>query len=472
MAETRNHVGLDLTEGNIFRQLMIFVIPLLLANVVQQLYNTVDMIVIGQYVGSAGSTGVSTGGEIATLVTFIATSFGSAGQIYVAQLAGAKDRRAISETLSTSMVFAAILSLVLTVLCAAFCDPMLRWLNCPEEAFSQARSYMVIVSLGLPFVFGYNMVCGILRGMGEAKRPLLFITVAAVSNIAMDLLLVAVIPLEAAGTALATIIAQMASFAASAIFLYRRREQFGLRFTRQALRMHREHLAVLLKLGIPLTAQTALIHFTQIICTRQVNLYGLVASNTNSVGTRLQKLVNIFTNSVTQGSGAMIGQNIGAGKYGRVKQIVRTTICTAAVFAAAACLVAILIPEAAFGLFIKSDDPNFRAIVELGVVYMHINITVFLISPFQGTYQAVVTGSGNAKLAMLSGLLDGVVLRLGISFLLAWALDMGVAGFFWGNALARFGPLAVGALYYFSGRWKSFRLLEDKERAAGARPAR
>ena len=461
MADMRKSVGLDLTEGNIFRQLMTFVIPLLLANIVQQLYNTVDMIVIGQYVGSAGSTGVSTGGEVATLITFIATSFGSAGQIYVAQLSGAKDRKAISETLSTSMVFVSILSLVLTVACIFFCDPMLRWLNCPDEAFSQAHSYMIIASLGLPFIFGYNMVCGILRGMGEAKRPLLFITVAAVSNIVMDLLLVVVIPLEAAGTAVATIIAQFASFLASAIFLYRRREQFGLTFTKESLAMHRKHLSVLLKLGIPLTAQTALIHFTQIICTRQVNLYGLVASNTNSVGNRIQKLINIFTNSITQGSGAMIGQNIGAKKYDRVKEIVCTTICTAAVFAGMACLVAFFAPQAVFGLFIKSDDPNFRAIVDLGVIYMHINITVFLISPFQGTYQAVVTGSGNAKLAMLAGLLDGVVLRLGISFLLAYIFDMGVVGFFWGNALARFGPLIVGTVYYFSGRWKSFRLLKD-----------
>ncbi len=465
MVDTPKRVGLDLTQGNIFRQLMIFVLPLLLANIVQQLYNTVDMVVIGQYVGSAGSTGVSTGGEIATLVTFIATSFGSAGQIYVAQLYGAKDHRSISETLSTSMVFVTVMSFLMTVVCILFCDPMLRWLNCPAEAFSQARSYMIIASLGLPFIFGYNMVCGILRGMGEAKRPLLFVTVAAAANVVMDVLLVAVIPLEAAGTAIATVVAQFASFLASFIYLYRRREQFGLKFNRDSLKIHRRHLNILLRLGIPLTAQTALIHCTQIICTRQVNLYGLVASNTNSIGNRIQKLVNIFASSITQGSGAMIGQNIGAQKCDRVKQIVRTTILTAGIFAVTACLVAVFLPEAAFGLFIKSDDPNFQSIVELGAVYMHINIIVFLISPFQGTYQAVVTGSGNAKLAMLAGLLDGIILRLGISFLLAYGFQMGVEGFFWGNALARFGPLIVGAVYYFSGRWKTFQLLKEDERA-------
>ena len=461
MAETGKKVGLDLTQGDIFRQLMIFVAPLLLANMIQQLYNIVDMIVIGQFVGSAGSTGVSTGGEIATLITFIATSFGSAGQIYVAQLYGAKDHKSVSETLSTSMVFSAILSLVLTAVCIVFCDPILRWLNCPAEAFGQARSYMIIASLGLPFIFGYNMVCGILRGMGEAKRPLLFITVAAVSNVFMDLLLVAVIPLEAAGTAIATIAAQFASFVAAFIFLYRRREQFGLKFNRESLKMHRGHLVILLKLGIPLTVQTALIHLTQIICTRQVNVYGIVASNTNSIGNRIQKLVNVFASSVTQGSGAMVGQNIGAKKYDRVKRVVNITILTAGAFSLISCLIAVFLPRVVFGFFIKGDDPNFQAIMDLGVTYMRINIVVFAISAFQGAYQAVVTGSGNAKLAMLSGLLDGVILRLGISFVLAYTLDMGVVGFFWGNALARFGPLTVGAWYYFSGGWKTFRLLKE-----------
>ena len=462
MAERQKSVGIDLTEGKILPQLLRFVLPLLLANVVQQLYNTVDMVVIGQFVGSAGSTGVSNGGEIATLITFIATSLGSAGQIYVAQLFGAKNHKAISETLSTAMVFVTALSLVMTVLCIIFCDPMLRWLNCPEEAFAQAHSYMVIVSLGLPFVFGYNMVCGILRGMGEAKRPLLFITVAAVSNIVMDLLLVAVIPLEAAGTAIATVAAQLASFIASFIFLYKKKDQFGISFNRESLTVHRHHLAVLLKLGIPLTVQTALIHFTQIICVRRINAYGMIAASTNSIGKRVAKLVNIFTSSVNQGSGAMVGQNIGAKKYDRVKKIVWTSLLCAGVCSLLAICVAVFLPRQALGLFIKHDDPNFEAIMDLGVVYMHISILVFALVPFQGAFQAVVTGCGNARLAMIGGLLDGVVLRLGISFILAYTLNLGVRGFFYGDALAHLGPLTVSLIYYLTGRWKTYSLLGSK----------
>lgn len=463
MEQGAKRVGLDLTEGNILRQLIAFVLPLLLANIVQQLYNTVDMIVIGQFVGSAGTAGVSNGGEIATLLTFIATSFGSASQIYVAQLSGARDRESIRQTMSTAMLSIIGFSCVLAVGCLVFCEALLRWLNCPPEAWEQARDYMRIVSLGLPFVFGYNTVCGLLRGMGEAKRPLLFVIVAALANVVMDLLLVAGLRMEAAGTAIATIAAQLASFLAALLFLYRRREHFGLELRARSFRIYKRHLLVLLKLGIPLTAQSALIHFTQLICTRRINLYGLVASTTNNVGNKIQKLVNNFAYSITTGAGAMIGQNIGAEKYDRVKKIVRTTIACASLFAALAVLVAVFLPRQAFSLFIKSDDPNFAEIVKLGTAYLHTAIIIFAAAPVQGSVSAVVTGSGNARLSLISGLLDGVVLRLSLSFLLAYTFDLGVVGFFFGNALARLGPLVVGGIYYLSGRWKTFKLLKKAE---------
>lgn len=454
-------VGLDLTEGNIFRQLIVFALPLLLANFVQQLYNTVDMVVIGQFVGSTSSTGVSNGGEIATLITFIATAFGSAGQIYVAQLFGTKNHKAINETLSTSMIFMTVMALISMVLCLVFCDQMLTWLNCPAEAFAQARGYMIVVSFGLPAVFGYNMVCGILRGMGEARRPLLFVSIAAVFNVIMDILLVAIIPLQAIGTAIATIVAEYASFIAAGVFLYRRREQFDLRFSKDSVKISKRHLVALLKLGIPLTAQSALIHLSQLICTSQINVYGLVASNANSIGNRIQKLVNIFTSSINQGAGAMVGQNLGAKKFDRVNKIVQVTFFSTAVCAAVACAIALLAPKAIYGIFIRSADPNYEAILEMGVTYLRYCVIIFIFTPIQGSLQSVLTGSGNVKLNLLAGLLDGVLLRLGFSFLFAYTLHMGVEGFFLGNGLARIGPILVSGIYYFSGRWKHFDLLRS-----------
>lgn len=455
-ADAKKKVGSDLTQGNILSQLIRFVLPLLLANVVQQLYNTVDMMVIGHWAGSEGTVGVSTGGEVATLLTFAATSFGSAAQIYVAQLYGAQNHKSISETIGTVLSFMLLAGLAVGVVCIACCDLFLGWLNCPTEAFAKARSYMMIASLGLPFIFGYNGICGLLRGMGEAKRPLLFIVVAAASNIVMDLLLVVVIPLEAAGTAIATVIAQLASFLAAGIFLYRKKDQFDLEFSFRGLRIHKKHFAVLMKLGLPLTAQSAFIHFTQLICTAQINQYGLVASATNSIGNKVQKLMNIFTASVNSGAGAMAGQNIGAKKHGRVRLIVYTTMACAACLSDVMILAALFLPRQAFALFTKDAE-----VIELGVTYLKISVIVFVLSPIQGSYGAVVTGSGNVKLSFLIGMLDGVVLRLGISFALAYGFQMGVVGFFYGNALARLGPVLLSSLYFYSGKWKTRKLLTE-----------
>ncbi len=453
----QKNVGVDLTQGSVLGGLVRFVIPLLLANILQQLYNTVDMAVIGNFAGSAGTVGVSTGGEVATLLTFLATSFGSAAQIYVAQLSGAGDHKSIQQTIGTCLSFMAIVSVVCVVVSVVFCDAFLHWLNCPEEAFDQARGYMVTVSLGLPFVFGYNAICGILRGMGEAKRPLLFVAVAASINVVLDLLLVAWIPLGAVGTAIATAAAQCASFLAAGSFLYRKREQFDASFTMGFFRMRQEHLCVLLRLGIPLAAQSALIHGTQLICARHVNAFGLVASATNSIGNKVQKLINILTNSLTSGAGAMVGQNLGARKLDRVRQTVRTTMAMAAIFSGCAAIIAIFFPDQAFRLFTKDQE-----VIAFGRTYLRIALIVFAIAPLQGSFGAVLTGSGFTQLNFLAGVLDGVVLRLGFSFLFAYGMNMGVVGFFYGNALARLGPTIVSSSYYFSGKWKTRKLLHSK----------
>lgn len=191
-------VGKNLTEGNILNTLLLFAVPIILTNLIQQLYGMVDLIVIGQYVGSTGTVGVSTGGELSDLMTPIATSFASAGKIFIAQLVGAKYEKRIKETIGTLLSLMMIISVVCAVASIWFYKPILNLLNCPEEALSQASSYMIITALGMPFIFGYNAVCGVLRGLGESKKPLTFVAVAATVNIFGDLLLVAVFQLQAA----------------------------------------------------------------------------------------------------------------------------------------------------------------------------------------------------------------------------------------------------------------------------------
>lgn len=163
-AVKKKGVGTNLTEGVIWKVLLTFAVPIILTNVIQQLYSMVDLIVAGKYIGAAGTIGVSTGGELSDFLTPVATALGSAGQIYIAQLVGARKDKEVKDTVGTLISICLIFSCAMAVAAILFCDGFLTLMNCPQEGFDQARAYLIITSLGFPFIFGYNAICGILRG--------------------------------------------------------------------------------------------------------------------------------------------------------------------------------------------------------------------------------------------------------------------------------------------------------------------
>lgn len=457
MTAKGKQIGRDLTQGPVFQSLLLFVLPIVLTNLVQQLYSMVDLMVIGRFVGNVGTVGVSTGGEVSDFLTPIATAFATAGQIYIAQLAGAKRHKELQRSIGSFLTLNIIMSLVFTVFSLLFFRQILTMLNCPQEAFGQASGYLIITAIGLPFIFGYNAVCGILRGLGESKRPLEFIIIAAIVNIFLDLLLVVVFRLEAAGTAIATAASQFASFAAAFIYMYKNREQFGFELKRSYFKLDPEATKIILQLGIPQAARSTLVRVSMVWVNANVNAYGLVASGTNSVGNKLQKFLEIYSQSTAQAAGAMIGQNLGAEKYDRAKQIVYSALVSCLFVAGIISLIVVFFPHALFGIFTK--DP---AVLDLGVIYLRIMIIHFLVTACINAYQAMVVGSGNAPLNFAIGILDGVVCKIGLSLLFVNVFNMRELGYFWGTALSRVLPLCICMIYFYSGKWKTARLLKKR----------
>ena len=184
---------------------------------------------------------------------------------------------------------------------------------------------MIITALGYPFIFGYNAICGVLRGMGESKRPLIFILIAAAINIVLDIVLVAVFRLDAAGTAIATALSQMGSCVAAFIFLWKRREHFDFELKPSYFRMDKEILAVLIRLGIPQVVRSMFVRIGMLWVNANANSFGLVVSATNSVGNKLQKFLEVFVQGIDTASASMVGQNLGAKKIDRAG---KTTLCT------------------------------------------------------------------------------------------------------------------------------------------------
>lgn len=450
-------VGTNLTEGPILSTLLTFAGPIVLANLVQQLYSMVDLAVIGQFAGNAGTSGVSVGSEVADLIMPLAMGFSSAGQIFIAQLMGAKDEKRMQETVGTLLSFMLLIALGLSVGTIAFVDPILGMLNCPVEALAQARAYMVITALGTPFVFGYNAVCAILRGMGESKKPLLFICIAATVNIVLDLLLVVVIPMEAAGTAIATTASQFGSFVAAFFFLWKKRDKFNFAWKRSYFKLRLPILKVLLKLGIPQVVRSTLVRVSMLWVNTSVNAYGdIVVSNTNYVGTKLQKFLEVFMQGVDAASAAMIGQNLGAKKTSRAGKVVLYTLGCTLVCATASSALCLFAPRQIFGIFTQD-----AAVKELGVTFLRIMIIHFYSSAVVGAFQSMVTGSGFVELGFGIGILDGVLCKVGLSWFFAAVMGMGYLGMFWGVACSRILPAILCGTYYFSGKWKTRKLLTE-----------
>lgn len=226
-AVSKSHIK-DFTQGNISKQLVVFAWPLFLSNLLQVVYNMVDMVIVGNELGKAGISSVSVGGDVSHLLTFIAMGFSSAGQVIIARLIGAKERHKIGTFVGTMSGFLMVCAIVLSTLGLIFQNQLLTLMNTPTEAYAGAVAYSTVCMAGLVFIYGYNIVSAIMRGMGDSKHPFIFISIAAILNLILDIIFVMGLDMGAGGAALATVISQAVSFISCAAFLVKNSEQFDL----------------------------------------------------------------------------------------------------------------------------------------------------------------------------------------------------------------------------------------------------
>lgn len=443
----------DFTRGSVTRQLIGFAWPLFLSNLLQVVYNMVDMIVVGNVVGKAGISAVSVGGDVTHLMTFIAMGFSSAGQVLIARYIGGRERHKIGRFTGTMSGFLFVCALVLTVLGLLFQKNLLRLMNTPAEAFAGAVRYSTICISGLVFIYGYNIVSAILRGMGDSKHPFIFISFAAILNLILDMLLVARWDMGAGGAALATVVSQAVSFLACAAFLTKNSAKFALDITwRDFIRWDRTMLGNLLKLGVPMAIKSAAIQISKLFVNSWINSYGVAVSAFSGIANKISNIANLISNAMTTAGSTMVGQNIAAGEFDRVKKILRQiaviTLTVALILSLAICL----FPEEFFGLFTTDSDED---VLSLAHGFIPIAVLLFVGTALRATMSALINGSGNYRINFLTAILDGIVLRIGLALLFGLALDMKHYGFWLGDALAGFTPFFIGIVFYWSGRWKT-----------------
>lgn len=444
----------DLTQGPLASKLIRFSLPFMLGNLLQTLYTIVDLAVVGQFVGSTGLSAVSISGQITILMYSAGVGLGNGGQIFIAQQVGAKDYDGIQRSVGTLLTFCGICSIIIAAIGIIFCKPILNLLNTPAEAMEQAVSYFVICCIGIPFTYGYGSLSCILKGMGDSTRPMLFIAIAALTNVVLDLFFVVVIPLESAGAAIATVISQIISFVFAFVYLYKRREAFGFDFRIKSFAIHKKTLGIIAKLSTPLIFMSVSINVSMLYINSYINDYGLVASSVAGVGSKLYSLMNIVTGATQSAVASCVGQNMGAGKMDRVKKSVFIAIGLCLAFFAVVGTLCLVCPKALFGIF--SSDPE---VLDMAVDYMFVSFWLYLAFSLMAPPLGFLNGIGFTSMNMVVAILDGVVARIGLSLLMGITLNMGLPGFWWGNALAGYISVIIPGIYFLSGKWKTRKLI-------------
>ena len=252
----------DFTQGNVAKQLLLFTLPFMAANAMQVLYSTIDMIIVGKYVGTPGLSAVSQSSQILNFATMICFGFSNAGQVLIAQALGAGKRKEMNRIIGTLFSLLILLAVFLTAVILGARVWIMDVMNIPEESYRYAMDYLIICGVGLVFTAGYNMVAAVLRGMGDSKRPFLFIGIASAVNLVLDILFTGILKWEVAGAAWATIIGQAVSFLFSLFYLYRNREAFGFDFRKESFAISGHYTKMIATLGTPMAIQSGCINLS------------------------------------------------------------------------------------------------------------------------------------------------------------------------------------------------------------------
>ena len=439
----------DLTEGPVVPLLLRFVMPLFVSNALQAIYNIVDMVVVGNYIGKAGMSAVSIGGDILHLLTFVAMGFSSAGQVIIAREIGANRRDEIKKTIGTMFTFLLVTSLAISLACYGLRHNILSWLNTPAASEKYTMDYMVTCIVGLVFIYGYNIVSAILRGMGDSKRPFIFIAIAAVLNMVLDIWFVKYLHMEVFGAALATVIGQAVSFIVSPVYLYIHKESFGFDFKPASFKIDGPAFKKMIALGVPMAIQSAAINFSKIILMSWINLFDVTFSALAGIYNKINTMCAVISQSFTTAGSTMVGQNLAARKYSRVNRILSVIMIIGIAFSLVGTIVMLKDPDAVYAIFTSDQDVLLSAAV----------LTVPLILNFYGAATrsgafALINGSGRPKLNLAIALIDGMISRIGLAALFGFVMHLDCFGFWMGDALAGFMPIVIASVFYLSGRWK------------------
>lgn len=324
--EKKTKKEISFTEGSVFTSLIRFALPVLGALILQAAYGAVDLLVVGKFGDASSISAVGTGSVFMQMVTFVITSLAMGSTVIIAQHVGEKKPKAAGDAVGTTIILFAIVGVVLTVLLEIFAGNIAQLLRVPAESMDKTILYIRICSGGLLVIIAYNVISGVLRGVGNANLPLLFVGAACVANIIGDLLLVGVMGLDVAGAAIATVLAQFISVILSAVVL--KKQDMPIEFSLSRCRLNSTELRKILHVGVPIAVQEASVQISFLVVNSIINNMGLMPSAGYGVAQKIVSFIMLVPSSIMQSVSAFVAQNIGAGQKERAWKGFGTAIIT------------------------------------------------------------------------------------------------------------------------------------------------
>lgn len=433
----------DMTQGAPLGLILTFALPLMIGNIFQQFYTVVDTMVVGQVLGVSALAAIGATDWTNWMMLGIIQGFTQGFSIRIAQDFGAGNRKRICKDITSSVLLAAVLAVVLLIIGQVFLQPLLHIMQTPEGVLGGASLYLGIMFAGIPIVMAYNMLASILRAFGDSKSPLYAMVIACIINIILDILFVAFWGMGIAGAAIATLIAQCCS----AIYCLLALKKVGLiKLERSDWRIDKALCLDLMKLGFPMAFQNAIIAVGGMIVQSVVNSFGVLFIAGFTATNKLYGILEVAATSYGYAMVTYTGQNLGAGKIDRVKKGLRAAVIVAVFTSAAISICMLIFGKNILGLFISGTPEEIASTLDIAYRYLSIMSYYLLILYFLHIYRSTLQGLGDTVLPMVSGIAE-FIMRTGAAIFLPALI--GADGIFYAEILAWTGAdvILVSAYY-------------------------
>jgi len=430
----------DLTQGNIAKQILLFAIPILLSQTFQNLYNSVDSVVVGRLVGTTALAAVTASGDVSRLIISFFTGLSTGSGIVFSRYFGAKKYDDLHRATHTTLLFSALLGLFMVVLGITLTPVLMTLVACPPDVLSEAILYLRVYFIGTLFTSIYNVATGILRAVGDSRTPFYYLVIATCVNIVLDFFFVGVLHIDVLGVALATIISQLLSVALIIIKMLKTTDVYHLDV--KSLHIDKSILSEVLRLGIPAAVQSCLTSFSNLFVLRYQNTFGSIAMAGTGAAKKIEKFVSMVSHAIGLSTATFVAQNVGAGKYKRTVHGMRHILVLSFIAVALIGLPIYIFAEPIVRLFTKDT-----AAIVYGVEMIRVMMPFYYLLALQNIFTNAIRGFGRSIVSMVLATVGLVACRQ-IYLAVAMAINYSIVHVYvsfpvgWGCATL------LGILYY------------------------